>query len=290
MRFFLVISVLLFSVACVPSKKKESATVGAINRESPYLWADYAAPKTLRISSDFSADEVTNITAMSTAWKSSVTDQKTFFNYGATTPEITNSLSNMDSMLDSTLGVYKTINWPSSLPSSALAVTQIFGRRHNVGTATEFVDIEHADILVNYDIHSFDTADSGSGYDLRTVVLHEMGHFIGLQHKSTSSNRTNSVMFPSISSSEEKRAPKAIDIADISAKYGIPISSSGGGVSSAVIKEESPVVYEANPQDPGEPVKILIELHADGECVHKIDGVLTGRHLDFGHFETDSDS
>lgn len=277
MKFTYLTPLVLLLVSCNPlQKKEESTTVAAINRDAPYLWHNYTTPLTLQISDDFSNDEVTNIQAMSTAWKTSVEDKKTFFDYGPQVPEKCDTVPTLDGFLDSTLGVYKCeTEWDPSLPTSALAVTQIYGYRHNVGTASEYVEIQHADILVNYRYHDFDTADSGFGYDLRTVVLHEMGHFMGLQHKSSSSVRSASVMFPSISSDEAKRGPKAIDIADISSKYNITLDS--GGVVAAMITDRP--VYRPLPNTSGEPVKVLIELHADGECVHKVDGAVSRRHL-----------
>jgi len=173
--------------------------------------------------------------------------------------------------MDSVLGVYKTDTWPSDLPGSALAVTQIFGLRKNTGKPNEYVDIQHADILLNEDIHNFDTENSGPNYDLRTVILHEMGHFLGLQHKSLSSSRNSSVMYPSISSTESKKEPKAVDITDIREKYSI--GGASGGVQALMMK----AIHEGA-DDPGIPVKIRIELHSDGVCIHKMNDITTKRH------------
>jgi hypothetical protein len=180
----------------------------------------------------------------------------------------------MDTLYDNVMGVYKTTSWPDGLPTSALAVTQIFGRRYNTGSASEFVNIEHADILVNYEIFNFDTADAGSGYDLRTVVLHEMGHFLGLQHN-TSVPRAQSIMYPSISSTEFKRFPLQVDINDMANKYSIAMGGGGGGAIAAMSATDAHVVDESKPH---EAIKILIELHADGSCIHKVNGAPVGRH------------
>lgn len=277
MRATVFLSVFVLATGCVSSPKgDDDTTSGAVNQSAPYIWSNYSSAKTLQISNDFTNDEVSNITAMATAWKTSVEDKKTFFSFGARVGEITTGLTNLDTMLDSTLGVYKATSWHTDLPASALAVTQIYGRRRNVGTANEFVDIEHADILVNYDWHNFDTADTGPDYDLRTVMLHEMGHFIGLQHKASTSNRNNSVMYPSISTSEAKRGPKAIDIADVAEKYDITLDN--GGVVAAIVADKKKIDTRFDPNEAAPPVKIQIELHADGECVHKENGVLVGRH------------
>jgi hypothetical protein len=280
-QFVLFISLVLIG-GCVPKTNVVETTPSNIKSSAPYLWSDNSFPRTIHISSNFSTSEVQNITAMTQAWTTSVQSQKTFFSIAPQrTSEITNSLNSMDSLLDSVLGIYRTTRWPPSLPGSALAVTQIYGRRYNAGTENEFVNIEHADILVNFDIHRFDTADSGPNYDLRTVLLHEFGHFLGLGHKSVYAERNESVMYPSISSSEAKRFPTSIDIADISQKYGIQLSNGGGVTQTAMprLAQTRPArTYYVDPQEMGEEVKIILELHSDGDCVHKENGTIVRRH------------
>jgi hypothetical protein len=254
--------------ACNKSGGGSSTTTSSASGEAPYYWASFSSAKILEVSEDFTAQEIANIEDMAEAWNESVEGDKIFFDFGPEASEISNS-GEIDGLLDDTLGIYKTLNWPSSLPSSALAVTQIFGVRKNVGKSGEFIDIQHADILVNYDDYDFDTGDSGSNYDLRTVLLHEMGHFLGLQHKSTNSNRNSSIMYPSISSSENKRAPLAVDIEDIRELYGL----SDSGSTPALMTEKN-----TESSDEGIPVKIIIELHANGECVHHVDDKIQFRH------------
>lgn len=270
---FLFIAI-LFS-GCIAKPVTKETTSGSINSSAPYMWGDQNFPKTLQISSDFSAAEVTNFTDMATAWELALENKVNFFDFGARTPEISSSVNNLDSLYDGVMGIYKTTSWPVDVSASALAVTQIFGRRHNVGSSSEYVSIEHADILINYDIHSFDTVDSGPGYDLRTVVLHEMGHFLGLQHRASSYPRSDSVMYPSIYSYETKRAPKSVDTADLAYKYSVSLStalaSSGAIVSDSVLPKYVP-------KDIGENVKILIELNRNGECIHKENGAEVRRH------------
>lgn len=269
------VATLLLASSCVPTKVEEKESSGAINSSAPYIWTS-GFPKTLSLSQDFTVDEVTAIKLMSTAWSAAVNNQRTFFNYGDPVIDKTAVMSGMDALLDSEFGIYRSSEWPSSLPGSALAVTQIFGRRYNVGKSNEFVKIEHADILINEDFYDFDTTDAGPGFDLRTVVLHEMGHFLGLQHKSSSSNRNNSVMFPSIDPTESKRAPKSVDVSDIASKYGVTMPLTAGA--SAMVANTPKPDYSAESGDSGQSIKILIELHSDGNCVHKENGTEFLRH------------
>jgi hypothetical protein len=267
--------IFLFAVvSCVGTKVEQNVTNGNINALAPYLWNDKSFPKTIQISNDFTPAEVTSIQAMSTAWHDQV-GNKNFFGYGLRAAEVSNNINNMDTFYDNVMGIYKTVSWPDGLPTSALAVTQIFGRRYNTGSSSEFVNIEHADILVNYEIFNFDTADTGAGYDLRTVILHEMGHFLGLQHN-TSVPRAQSVMYPSISSTEAKRTPLQADINDMANKYSIAMGGGGGSAIAAMSAGSNGYVVDES--KPNEAIKILIELHADGQCVHKVNGAPVGRH------------
>lgn len=277
---------LLILVACTPSPEvSDGAASGkAINEEAPYIWVNKTFPKTIRISSSFSATETTIMTDMGTAWKTAVTDQETFFANGA----VGNNNYNLNST-DGVFGIYKATTWPSDVSDDALAITQLFGRRYNLGAVNEYVGIVEADILVNYqpgiNAFDYDILDNGidEGFDLRTIMLHEMGHFLGLQHVATYSNRPDadlglgyaaykltSVMYPSISSMEEKRIPQTKDINALVNKYNI-----GGGGAPAMVAANA---FQPTNNDPGKNVKIVIELRKSGECVHKEDGIVTRRH------------
>lgn len=224
---------------------------------------------------------------MATAWDGAVDNAKNFFTFGTDVPDKSNSVV-ADDLYDSEMGVYKTTSWPDDIPDSALAVTQIFGRRYNVGSPDEYVAIEHADILLNYDPmkgYDFDSVDDTdyAGYDLRTVVLHEMGHFLGLGHIPTFTKRDSaysnltmsqykatSVMYPSISSTEEKRIPQTRDRNDLYYKYISTGAAAGSAITAGARRYE--------PKDAGLESRIVLELHADGTCVHKENGAVLKRH------------
>ncbi len=286
MRSFAFISALLLLGACNPSADVTSGSASgkSINAEAPFIWKNKTFPKTMNISSDFTNDEVTAITEMSTAWKTAV-NNTTFFAYGSRI----NNAHNIDEK-DGVMGVYKTTSWPSDIDDSALAITQLFGRRYNIGDPDEYVGIEEADILINYQpgpyAFDFDVLDNNvdEGFDLRTVVLHEQGHFLGLHHIPVYSDRSDaeshltrdqykatSVMYPSISSQEEKRVPKTKDINELAYKYNI-----GGSGVGAIAAANSR--YEPKNEDPGKNIRIVIELRNDGECVHKENGAVIKRH------------
>jgi hypothetical protein len=275
MKLALLILNLMIVTSCVPTKTTDATTTsGKINASAPYLWSQASFPRTLKISDQFLPDEVGNITAMSTIWETSVENKKDFFNQAAgTTPEISSPTLNMDRLGDDGVeGVYKIVNWPLTLPGSALAVTQIFGRRFNIGSSSEYVRIEHADILVNEHFYNFRTTNAhvSNSFDLRTVILHELGHYLGLNHK-----YGDTVMIPSIGEYSNNRAPTNIDMAEMAGKYNISL---GSGVGIAMVAQNVQQQYVPMNNDQGKKIKILIELMADGECVHKENGAVIQRH------------
>jgi len=255
MKWYLLFIPLLTLSSCNKSSSS-STTTAASSSTAPYLWSQADFPKELSLSVDFDAQESTNIHDMSSAWDNAFSPAKTFFNFNATTPEISSTITSLDELRDNIMGVYKTTTWPSTLPESALAITQIFGLRHNTGSASEYVDILHADILVNYDNHSFQTGDTGASYDLQTVILHEMGHFLGLKHR-TDISSSSTIMYPSISTgfAAAKRAPRSADVTAMTSLY-----------------ETTPHSLALMPISAGEEVRIIVELHADGRCIHKESG------------------
>lgn len=274
MKFALLITSLALFASCTPTNTVTGETSsGNINASAPYMWSSSAFPRDMKISTAFSPAESANITAMSTAWETAVENKKNLFNHSGTTAEVDRQDLDLDSLGDDSVnGIYKIQHWPLDLPSSALAVTQIFGRRFNVGDDDEYVRIEHADILVNDNLYDFRTGGSVAGtYDLQTVVLHEMGHFLGLAHRSYGSN---SIMVPSIGASTVARAPTSVDSFDIADRYNITL---GSGASHAITAQKTRK-YSPKIGDAGAPMKMLIELHANGECVHKENGVVVERH------------
>ena len=274
----LLLTVLLTACVQQPEVVEEGRSTASVNTEAPYLWSNYSASKTLYLSNNFTDAESQVMVDMAAAWKTALEDKKTFFNVSSS--KIANKANNInpDLLLDSTLGIYKLTSWPQDIPEDALAVTQIFGRRYNAGTSDEFVGIEHADILVNYQWFAFDPDDVSSDYDgdydLPTVILHEMGHFLGLGHIPRGEDRTSSVMYPSITSREVKRTPQGRDILELAGKYEVNL---GSGATNA-LADSSSARPRIRDNDSGIETRIMMELRASGECVHKVDGSIVSRH------------
>jgi hypothetical protein len=256
------LTLLVVLAACAPKdeaafKTTRSAQSGTM---APSYWSGglNAFPLSLSISSDFSVDETTAIIGTANQWTTSTGNNNQLFDTSSNTSE--KSALNLNTFQDDVMGVYKVTSWPSDLPQTALAVTQIFGVRKNIGSTSETIEMSHADILVNYQNFSFST-DNGFGYDLQTVVLHEMGHFLGLYHDNSSTS--NSVMYPTISRFVTNRAPKDNDILNLSNKYGL---TGHGVVASNINRSMASVAETIEPieEGPSEPIVIHFEIHPDG--------------------------
>jgi predicted Zn-dependent protease len=253
---FTLIGVLAGLIACTPDDQDQFATSGTSAYSSslaPSKWPSNSNfPLNVKISSSFDSDQSDAIKNSANAWSASVADRIQFFDTTSTTgPVSSNSLS---SYKDSVMGVYKLDTWPSDLPAMALAVTQIYGTKINIGSSSERIEINHADVLINYDYFTFTTSNAW-GYDLETVVLHELGHFLGLYHDTSSSY--DSVMYPTISRYNVNQIPKNKDISALSSKYAISSASN----SRSAIKLNN---IESEDQGETEEVILQFELLADG--------------------------
>lgn len=214
----------------------------------------------IKLASDvFDNTERTLINTMGNSWETAASNLN-FFNFGTTTNK---DYAHLDDFYDGEMGIYRSSNWFSQVSPTALAITQYFGYRSG-----SFITLVHADIILNDSgLFGFSTTQPtpGGHYDLPSIMVHELGHFLGLSHNLSES----SVMRPSLSSGSTNRTLTAADNRDIRNRYGMGISGLENGNAIAVNVDTS---------SNGETVRGIVELHADGNCKHYENGVLIHSH------------
>lgn len=167
---------------------------------------------------------------------------------------------------DNEMGVYLIDDWFNELSPAALAITQFFGITKNKGTNEEYLELIHADILINSEQHYFsnDPYDETS-YDIQSVILHEMGHFIGLQHNI----KDPSVMAPHLRINQSERNIYPADANKVLDRYQtIPIKQMETPTILGAIKSKKKIEIQRG----------IIELRSNGKCYHYLNNELQKIH------------
>jgi hypothetical protein len=264
-------------MGCVPSAKTVTTGGAGGNPNAPSRWPFGAFPKTTVISEDFTNAEELELRRAATSWSTTVGGGANFFSIPVGLVTDRSGVADLDQLLDGEFGIYKSAPWHPDLPSMALAVTQLFGVRHNHGSASEYVEIIEADILMNFTWPYAPTVNGG--YDLFSVSLHEMGHFLGLNHVFDFS--LDSVMFTSIGQGTTFPSPGAHDVLVVKNRYQMALMAGGARATRQAVTRE-PASTRADVLKSGNGVRILIELYSDGHCIHRENGIPVLKHqVDF---------
>jgi hypothetical protein len=167
---------------------------------------------------------------------------------------------------DNEMGVYLIDDWFNELSPAALAITQFFGITKNKGTNEEYLELIHADILINTEQHYFsnDPYDETS-YDIQSVILHEMGHFIGLQHNI----KDPSVMAPHLRINQSERSIYPADANKVLDRYqSMPVKTMETPTILGAIKSKTKIEIQRG----------IIELRSNGKCYHYLNNELQEIH------------
>ncbi|MBY0415798.1 MAG: matrixin family metalloprotease [Bdellovibrionales bacterium] len=269
LRLFSALFTFTFLISsCKQTTTTSQTTTGNIGSCIIGKWSSGSLPLNLKMSSEFSGDYTNSdlvgglnpLEQVAQAWNNATLPSTTLI----TTPfpiASTTGYSSTSSFRDGEIGIYKSHSWFSGVSSGALAITQFYG----VVTASpalggQYINLTHADIIVNYRDYGSRITMSYNPFvefDLPTIVLHEMGHLVGLCHESS----RPSVMAPYYLTTQRSLQNYDIDlIKDIYVDGVItPFSAQAKNTN-------------ALSSSPGTEVKGVIELHADGKCIHYING------------------
>jgi len=170
---------------------------------------------------------------------------------------------------DINFGIYKVTNWPSSLGSNAIAITaNYYNTTPIIQNGLKYFKLTHSDILVNYLNHSFTTTGESGKFDLPSVLVHEIGHMIGMQHAPTGEN---SVMRSTARHIDIFRTLSAYDLQTASNYYETEIPHNLALTTNALLDNEwqNPVEEEA---------QVIFELQNNGTCLHYLNHQLIHTH------------
>lgn len=252
--FFILAQSFLFSSCNVEQSASRATPVDINSAAAIRHWQVSAAtlPLQLTVSSNFSTAEQDAISNVKEEWNSAGVSPSLIKPTLNTTAAIDNGA--LSDFRDGTLGVYKINNWFSEVGSSALAVTQFFAYPRTDASGRAYYEIVHADILVNYQDHEFSTDPDAYSfqYDLKSVIVHELGHLLGLGHVNDFS--IDSVMHPTLSLGEQRRSIHPKDSDDILDLY------NPSGLDLLTNRISTPSEDKL--------VRGIIELKKDGHCEH----------------------
>lgn len=266
---FLFTFTLLLS-ACKSKDTETQSALGAIKGSCLIgKWSDSRLPLAVKMSSDFSGDinpssmvaGLNPLEQMAKVWNTAAAPKTLItvpFPIASTT-----GYADTASYKDGEIGIYKSSQWFSNVQSQAIAITQYYGVITSSAGLGQYVDLTHADIIINYRDYGPDLTmnlNPSYDYDLPTVVLHEMGHLVGLCHESVQP----SVMDPYYYTT--RRSLQQFDKNIIKNIY----------IDGAINTNNN---TNALSMPPGTEIKGVIELHADGKCVHYVNGKKTFEHI-----------
>ena len=273
-------------IFCLSSCQEKTTTAtpaigaGTMNKCIIGRWSDSALPLNLKMSSDFTGDySAVNLVGglnpleqMAKVWNDVIPSKPLmttpFSNAGVT------GYTSTTAFRDGEIGIYKSQTWFANVTSDALAITQFYGVVTSSPTLGQYINLTHADIIVNY-------RDYGSRmsmvdnpmfeYDVPTIVLHEMGHLLGLCHETSKP----SIMMPRYVTTQHSL--QNFDKNIIKNLY-IDNAISSAITAKSATKTNSALDTNQVSFPDGTEVKGIIELHASGKCIHYMNGKKVYEH------------
>ena len=148
-------------------------------------------------------------------------------------------------------GIYTSTKKVNGLTNQTLAITQIIAKKTNTSDSFVNYEIIHADIIINAYDFTFSINQEPNTHDLQSVILHELGHFLGIVEHSQSKD---SVMFPTLAKEQVEDQLYDQDIKNIMNLY-------------PKVRAEQ---KETPPLRDFEVIRVVVELKSSGEEVTTI--------------------
>lgn len=217
-NILMIISVLSMLSACSPGHLQIDATEATSdsNCQTPKSWSMTDFPLMIYIPQEL-VEYKPALDNAAVTYKNAF--NKDIFNFVLNDPSKINTQwsKSLDSLYDNYFGIFKMISWNfDNVDSGVLAFT---------GTLTRGCSrVVHADILFNFKNYKFgdviSTPTDSSLVDYESVLIHELGHFIGLGHIDVNSDPI-SIMNPTIKRSQTKRSFSPNDLSRIKTLYNL---------------------------------------------------------------------
>ena len=204
MRGLLLIVIALLMVSCGDSRQTDYYYDDFPGSEGDKVWNLTDFPLVINVPFELAifGDE---IQAAGDQWSQALGFEAFVFDYGIPNYQYSTVREPLE---DSFFGIFSQELWEltdskgEDIENSVLAITTI---------ASFDGTIVHADIVFNFDFHTFgDVNNPDRGFELITidfesVLVHELGHYLGLKHVSVAED-PDSVMKSSLNRGEERRS------------------------------------------------------------------------------------
>ena len=182
--------------------------------ERRFSWSVNKLPIKVTTSHEFGAKERQSIKEMASRWEDAANLE--LFKIGRVKKNIYFSNLKEYYSQDKDLGIYIVDKKVDGITNSTLAVTQMIAQEVMRNSSSIHYEIQHADIIFNNFDYSFSIDNTQGTFDLESVILHELGHFLGLVEHSESKE---SVMFPNIARDSVHRELHWEDINQVNSLY-----------------------------------------------------------------------
>jgi hypothetical protein len=192
---------------------------------------------------------------------------------------------------DGEMGIYKRNKWFSSQSSKSIAITQFVVSQERDGYPT----LKEADIILNGEHFSFAILDSsrqviGLGstseadfkksdkigpFDLSSVIKHELGHLLGIDHI----KKSDSIMNEKLKAKEYRRVLTDADKFALLDLYDLDTSSASLTIDAEANSEINEIQsIQSTKEMRSGTMTGVIHLTVDGECKHYLEGKLIKSH------------